>query len=130
MKLFGQGFGQLFCLFHIFNEQGQGFMARARFDFVHPLYRSKIKGIGSQSIKSISRHAQNLPGANLVGCVPDQRRFRSLAVDLHHFYAHTNTLPEAGLFAKAKITRRSSTAERLLSGSRMILGRRDQGLRV
>ena len=40
---------------------------------------TQVERIGSQPIERVSRHAQDLPGANLVGGIPDKRWLRLFA---------------------------------------------------
>src|SRR5271165_4924235 len=77
-------------------------MPGARLDLIHAVHRTQVKGVGSQSVKRVGRHAQHLAGPNLVGRIPDERRLRLLAVDLENLRAHT--LPSLQRSESRKVT--------------------------
>src|SRR5579871_1056897 len=79
-------------------------MTGARFDLIHTIDRAQIERIRGKTVEGVRGHAENLPGANLVGSVADQRSFRSITVDLEDFYAH-RSLPGSLYLRKVKITR-------------------------
>src|SRR5690242_8912714 len=79
-------------------------MARARLDLIHAIHCPQVERVRGKAVERIGRHPQDLPGANLVGGVADQRSFRSITVDLEDFYAH-RLLPGSLYLRKVKITR-------------------------
>src|SRR5438094_7283235 len=63
-------------------------MPRTRLNFVNPLRRVQIQRVSRQAVKRVGWHTQNLPGADLISGVPDQRGFRFFGINFDNFSAH------------------------------------------
>src|SRR5208337_1391272 len=79
------------------DQQRERFVPQTRFDFIDSLHRAQVEWVRRQTIERVGRHAQHLPGLNLLGGILDQRSFGRYGINFQDFRAHSSPFPIAGV---------------------------------